>query len=291
MEELGRRLDRYIHKLRKDAEWRRRARRQRLRLLKNHLEQVPGTQRRDFIDMIRPHLARVEQVVRRELTWLRSEGNLAPDYPSTRDILDEALVRANRNLPDKPEAMDAEQWMIKHALAVIEEEVKKYHESTSALHTEVRLPPDALDVSERMVQEEFMEYHQPDDMLRVEDLLPAPEDDDPEVRLAHRERSHLLFQAMRRLPVTWRRAVELVHAEGYTEQQAAELLDTDVESIRRWLDLADTYLRAKLTEKGFALPEADEDELPLQLLLARAPEGPREDASALERELEELAEE
>ncbi len=291
MEELGRRVDRHIHKLKKDAEWRRKGRRRKLHQLKMHLETVPSQKKRDFIDLIRPHLPHVEQIVKRELTWLRSEGNLSPDYPTTRDILDEALVRANRNLPDKPEWMDAEQWLIKHALAVLEEETKKYLESVSSLHTEIRLPPDAIDVSEKMVQEEFMEFYQPDDMLRIEDMLPAPEDADPEVRMEHRERSHLLFHAMRKLPVAWRRAVELVHAEGYSEKEAAELLGTDEETIRHWLRLADTYLRAKLTEKGYTLPEADEDEPAIQALLAKAPPPAEEDEAELHRELEALAEE
>lgn len=41
-----------------------------------------------------PLLSKLEAVARRELAYLRAVGDLPRDYPTLRDVVDEAIVRA-----------------------------------------------------------------------------------------------------------------------------------------------------------------------------------------------------
>ena len=290
MAELQRQVDRHIHRLRQDDQWRRKGRRRELRRLKAHLGGLPVEERTDFIAEMKRHAPRLERVIRRELAYLRAEGNLGPDWPTVQDVLDETLVRAQRNLPDRPAGMDAWHWLLSRMMQVLEEEVRNWQQERAGLSLERAPREDALDEAEDMVEEEIMEFYQPDEALHLEDMVPDEETADPEALLEHRERAHLLFRLLAHLPVAWRRAVELVQIEGLDASEVARLMGVPEAELRDWLATADAFLRAKLADAGYELPEPDSGEPAVQALLMQAP--PREegeDEAELRAELEALA--
>ncbi|RMG52768.1 MAG: hypothetical protein D6717_11625 [Gammaproteobacteria bacterium] len=291
LEELLRQVDRHIHRLRQDDQWRRKGRRRELRRLKEHLGGLPGEERVDFIREFTRYAPRLERVIRRELGYLRAEGHLGPDWPTVQDVLDETLVRAQHNLPDRPAGMDAWHWLLSRMMQVLEEEMRRWQEARGSLSMERAPREDAMDEAEDMVEEEIMEFYQPDAALHIEDMVPDEETADPEALLEHRERAHLLFRLLAHLPVAWRRAVELVQIEGLSPAEVAALMGVSEADVLEWLKTADLFLRAKLADAGFDLPEPDSGEPAIQGLLMQAP--PREegeDEAELRAELESLAE-
>lgn len=287
--DLGRQLERYLHRLRGEDLWRRNGRRQALRRLKAHLGGLPAAERTDYIRGIKQYAGRLQRVIQRELSYLRAEGSLSPDYPEVQDVLDEVLVRAQRNLPDRPPGMDDWHWLLNRMVQVLAEEVRSYQSTAGALVLERGLRSIPDDVSEDMVQEEIWEFYQPDAALRLEDVLPDEQTDDPETIVERRQRAHLMFRLLSYLPVDWRRAVELVQIEGLDLDEAAALLEASPADVQSWLEMADFYLRAKLADAGVAPPESDTAEPAIQALLARTPAAETEDEAELRQELEALA--
>ena len=228
-------------------------------------------------------------MIRRELAYLRAQGDLAPDYPDVQDILDETLVQAQRNLPDKPVAMDHWHWLLNRMIRVLAEEVTRYRAADGALALETSFQALDVDSAEDMVQEGIWEFYQPDAALRIEDVVPDESGADPETLVARRQRAHLMFRLLSYLPTGWRRAVELVQIEGMTPEDAAASLDVSPDELNAWLVAAYSFLRAKLSDRGLAPPDASKADPAIQVILARVPARETEDEAELRAELESLA--
>ncbi len=251
LEELERQVRRHLARLRNQAAWKRKSRRAQLHRLKAEMAATPVVEREDFLQAVRPHLQRLENVVRRELAYLRATGDLAPDYPSVSDVMDEALVRAQRQWRRSPEARRLFQNLLKQVIDVLAEEIVRFRNSEEAASLEGTA---LLDVLADTGEDWRTEYWQPDEVLRIEDLLPSEETQDPEQVAERREVVRFLLRALRQLPTRWRRAVTLTQMESLPEENVAELLGTDVESLREWLAHADAFLKAKLEEAGLEPP-------------------------------------
>ncbi len=249
--ELERQVRRHLSRLRNEAAWKRKGRREALRRLKAQLAGAAPEQRQTFIEAVRPQLRRLENVVRRELAYLRATGDLAPDYPAVRDVLDEALVRAQRQWQPSLDAQALFRVLLRQVIDVLAEEVVRFRRSEEAASLEGSALRDVLaDTGEDW----RTEYWQPDEVLRIEDLVPSEENGDPEQALEHAEAVGFLLHALRQLPTRWRRAVTLTQMEALSEEEVAELLATGPETLRAWLDHADAFLRAKLEEAGLEAP-------------------------------------
>jgi RNA polymerase sigma factor (sigma-70 family) len=247
--ELERQVRRHLSRIRHEDAWKRKARRAELHRLKGALAAAPLPTRRGFLETVRPLLPRLENVVRRELAYLRATGDLAPDYPTVSDVIDETLVRAQRAAAGDRDPFRA---LLKHMIDVLAEEVARYRSSEEAASLE-GLP--AADQLAETGEDWRLEYWQPDEVLRIEDLVPAQEESgDPEAALERDELRRFLLQALRQLPMRWRRAVTLTQMESLPVEDVAELLGTDPETINTWLDHADAYLRARLEEAGLEPP-------------------------------------
>ncbi len=275
--ELERQIRRHLSRMRHEDAWKRKARRAELQRLKGELTTSPPPARRNFLEAVRPQVPRLENVVRRELTYLRATADLAPDYPTVSDVIDETLVRARREWDPSAEADRLFRLLLKHMIDVLAEEVVRYRNSEEAASLEGVAAADAL---AETGEDWRLEYWQPDEVLRIEDLIPAQQGTDPEQALENEELHRFLLHALRRLPLRWRRAVTLVQMESLPAEDVAELLATDPKTLRQWLDHADAFLRALLEEAGLELPS--ERRPVMASLSAEAPSRESEYLPALE---------
>lgn len=251
MAELERQVRRHLSRIRHEDAWKRKVKREELRRLKGQLAAAPVEARRGFLDAVRSLVPRLENVVRRELAYLRATADLAPDYPSVSDVMDETLVRMQRDWEPAMDERGTFQRLLKHMIDVLAEEVVRYRSSEEAASLE---GPPATDALAETGEDWRLEYWQPDEVLRIEDLVPAQEGIDPEQALEREELHRFLLQTLRLLPARWRRAVTLVQMESLPMGDVAELLGTDEGTLREWLAHADAYLRARLEEAGLEPP-------------------------------------
>ncbi len=250
--ELSRQIDRYIARVKGTPEWRRPARRERLRALKAAMPERSEEERTLYVELVRDHLGGLERFIRRELAFLRAQGELESDYPTPDDILDAALLRGFRAFHDRPAHMEIEAWLRHLAIEVTAEEVARAR----------GLPEDALSLEERVVEvpitgfidDEFYEFYQPDEVLKVEDEIPVPEET-PEEALGDLELRRSLVRLLTLLPTLWRRAVTMAWLDGLPPEQVGAALHCSPDEIRRVLEHADAFLQAKLGDAGYSLPE------------------------------------
>lgn len=247
-EELERRVERYLRRLRRDDAWRRKGRRQQLERLKHEAGTATVAQRRAFGELVRPHLGALEAFVRRELTYLQALGDLVPDEPGVLDVVDETLARAAAQFTTRPTHLNLDDWLRRLAREVLDAQVAAARTAAGEmLSLEHRPPRDTLAPPS---DEEIFEFYQPDEVLRVEDLVPAPEGADPEVAAERRELQTRLYRWLGVLPTAWRRALMLHVVDGLPVAAVAAILGASEAEVGDWIARADEFLRTHLVETG-----------------------------------------
>lgn len=217
---------------------------------------------------IAPLLERLRAVARRELAYLRATGDLAPDWPTLEDVVDEASV-ATREAWD-PTRPAHKVWLalLRNLFKVLNREVAANRLFGQAVSLEAPPPEDARDQAEAMVEEEFLEFHQPDESLTLADVLPddtapladAPAEDETAAAQA------FLADVVKDLPVAWRRAWLLRDLEGLSAAAIAEVLETTEARAETWITEAEAFLSARIEDAGII------QQAGLRLTLRRTPD-------------------
>ncbi|MDN8618093.1 RNA polymerase sigma factor [Variovorax ginsengisoli] len=135
------------------------------------------------------------------------------------------------------------------------------------------------------IDEAVYDYWQPDQVLKLEDAVPidAPT---PEQAVERKELRRVLGQVLAELPDDWRRAVLLTQADNLPRAKVARQLGISEEGLRRRIEHADAYLRARLSELGVGPGEAGD------ATRRNAPLAPRETADdSLEQAFERVGRE
>ncbi len=246
--ELERQLIEHLERMRRGDEWRRKERRGQLHRLKTA---ATGGRLEKFLmfkKLVLPHLPVLRRFVRLELSHLRARGELGSDYPTVDDVVDEVLARAYRQVDHHPEPKEASKWLLKLAIEVAAEEAARSRKRGRMLSLEGPPPRDPTDIS---LDETLFDFYQPDDLLKVEDLAAAPSAD-PEEALTQQETRHHLASLLAVMPNKWRRAVMLTRLEDMPLRAVAQVLGASESEVREWLDRADAFLKARLSEVGIA---------------------------------------
>ncbi|MDB5763591.1 MAG: hypothetical protein JWQ21_2586 [Herminiimonas sp.] len=208
-----------------------------------------------FGDLVRPLLPALQRFMKRELSYLRARGDLAPDYPTLHDVVDEVLARAYQKLNQRPGKVAPQQWLHRIAQSVLAEEVsRRQAEEGRFISTESKTretPDETLDERD----ESIYEFYQPDEMLRLEDVTPAAEAN-PEQAASDAEMRRYVDRILAELPTKWRRALLLAEVDDVAPSAIAGQLDASEDEVKRWIDQANTYLRARLEEVGLGPPES-----------------------------------
>jgi ribosome-associated translation inhibitor RaiA len=261
LKRLLRKVERHVSRVRHQETYKRKARRARLRELKTRMAALPAEVASEASGSIESLLPRLQKAIRRELAYLRSQGDLSPDYPTEQDVLDEVVAQVQSDWPAGIDSHAAYLKLLQAMHNVLDKEVRSGRLFGEMASLESVPPADAEDQAEAMVEEEVQEFWQPDELLRLEDVISDVEAIDPEVEAeaaeeAEEEASEAAFMLalMKDLPILWRRALMLQTFERLVEEELAELFEADVASVTVWIDAANGYLAARAQEAGFEVP-------------------------------------
>lgn len=248
---LKEQVEKYASRVRKEDVWKRKARRAELRKLKAASADSGRQDREVYYDLIRQHMPQLERVVRHELTYMRAKGDLPPDYPRIEDVVDETLARAFNTITEKSPDISIEGWLAQIAINVIAEEAARFRTEEGMDVLEKSFSP-----LEFIPEDEIFEFWQPDEMLTIEDLAAAsPYRSLPDEPLEERERRLYLYRLLAFLPNKWRQAINLVFLEEMPREQVAKTLGVDEETINKWVEHTESFLREKMMEAGYSPPE------------------------------------
>ncbi len=252
LEELARQAARHRAQISHQEDWKRKARRQRLRALKGRLGAAAPEVQQQVEVSLASLLPRLESWLRHELTYLRASGLLAEDYPTLADVRDEMYVRIQRHWDELPHDEDGlYRAAIRVTTEILEEETQRLRAAEQMVSLDDEVPEDAMDQAEDMVEEEIGEFYQPDEDLHVEDLIADTEIPGPE-ESARAEAVDACYELLGALPSLWRRALTLVYREGLPpEVVAKQILEIGEDELRQVLALGERFIGDHLTERGY----------------------------------------
>lgn len=252
-EELFRRTDKHLARLRREPLWKRPERRERLReLVKSPPEAEEQERRRLYFDLIQSHLDVLYGFVQRELLYLESTGALAPGELGGEELVDAVVLRGLEAFEQRPHRLTVSQWLISLALQVLTEEVERLRRerAVETLSLESPLPEPPQEPTRR--DEERFDYWEPEERLRLEDLVPFEEAPTPEQAQVRREMRLALQRAIAALPQAWRQAVVLTTMEDAAPESAAQVMGIGEQALKEHLAHARAFLREKLKDAGFS---------------------------------------
>jgi ribosome-associated translation inhibitor RaiA/DNA-directed RNA polymerase specialized sigma24 family protein len=232
------------------AEYRRKARRLRLRELKAAQAGLPAGGAEQARGRIEPLLPQLERVVRRELAYLRASGELPAEYPSVLDVVDGAVLAVIAHGRPGESADALMRRLLREAFKVLNTETEARRRFGDMLSLESSPEPDAADQAEAMVEEEIYEFYQPDESLQLSDIVPAEGGCAPWTDDQAGERDYALGTLVG-LPILWRRVWMLAELERLAMADIADILELELARAERLLDQVRDFLREHLRQAGF----------------------------------------
>jgi len=242
---------RHFASLKMAHEYRRKARRERLREAKANSASRPAEETglvEARIEELRPVL---EEHARRELAYLRAVGELPYGSPQVADVADEALTTLIGLGQTVATEEDVLALALQHLYRAIDAELEAERIMVQSVPLDSELPDDPEDDAEEMVEEEFYEFFQPDDHVTLADVLHKPfargkgGNDDEHFDVA-------AVELLKELPRQWRRAFLLLVQDGFEPKRIATILDLAADTVEEVLKAGRAYLEAKLSEKGLS---------------------------------------
>jgi ribosomal subunit interface protein len=257
-DELEREVLRYKGRVKHEAAWRRKERGEVWPRLKKAVDAQPLSAEA-FSGLVNVLLPKLKRYVKREVSALRARGDLDPGYPMPQDIVDEVFARAYRRLAQRPPNLEPLHWLYQITHEVLNDEVRQRPREIARFVSTEAKPVVPRDYSIAEVDQGVYEFWQPEEMLKIEDVTPVSAQT-PEEQVSEEEMRKYFHAALASMPANWRRAIWLTQAEGVPSAKVAEMLHTSEETVKRWIQQADDYLRARLEEGGHK--PAEEGKLP-----------------------------
>lgn len=246
---LIREVERHKERLHGQAEYRRKARRARLRQLKAAQATLPAESSEKTRSAIEPLLPQVERIIRRELAYLRANGDLPAQDPTLQDVLDEAVLAViAQGKPDRTADMLLRD-LLREAFKVLDREVDARRCFGDVVSLESAPEPDAVDQAEAMVEEEIYEFYQPDEALQLADVLPDENASMPDVALEADERDYAMSRLVG-LPILWRRVWMLSELERLAIEDIAGILEIELTRARNLLIESRDFIKDHLWQSG-----------------------------------------
>ena len=188
----------------------------------------------------------------------RAVGDLPCDYPTLRDVVDEAIVRAKVEWQSVPGEKEAYTGLLKHLFAVLDNEVASSRQFGEFVSLDAPVEPDAQDVAEAMVEEEIFEFYQHDDTLKLADIFAGSQHPDvatiaeQEELIDRSSEFAFAFDLLKDMPRLWRRIFLLIRVDGLNASSVSEILliPGKEDAVRRWLMQAEAFIAAHLEEAG-----------------------------------------
>ena len=255
---LFRQAKKHFDRLHAQDQIKRKARRERLRELKVRIAAKPASAAHEAKVTRMPLLSKLEAVARRELAYLRAVGDLPREYPTLRDVVDEAIVRAKVEWQSVPGEKEAYTGLLKHLFAVLDNEVASSRQFGEFVSLDAPVEPDAQDVAEAMVEEEIFEFYQHDDTLKLADIFAGSQHPDvatiaeQEELIDRSSEFAFAFDLLKDMPRLWRRIFLFIRVDGLNASSVSEILliPSKEDAVQRWLMQAEAFIAAHLEEAG-----------------------------------------
>ncbi len=243
---LTKEIRRHKEQIRHDEFYRRKRQRQKdFATASQFLEQDIRQQNKEFFfALLRPVLRNLQNHARRELIFAQLEGKLAPNEMTVSDLLDEAILRAWEQFDRRPSQQPLEQWIGGLMHEILDELETK---EIPALSLEAPIPEDdpRFQVASGWIAENEPFWGNLDP-LKLEDVLPQHEVEEPWEALTLAEKERWLFACLSKLPKLQRRAFILYQLEGWEMEEIAMFQHRSLEEVRRDIETAQEFLKNQL---------------------------------------------
>ena len=244
-------VESHIVRVRRQESSKRRSRRSRLKKLKKQQDALSAGSVTDARSMIDKLLPKLKRAVKRELTFLRSQGNLPPNYPTIQDVVNEVVAAVIADWEPGMDSQEAYLRLLKKMHEILDKEVQASRTFGEMVPLEDPAPLDPADQAENMVGEEFYEFWQPDELLRIEDVIAGEASEIPATVTRDDQKVGYTLRLLKDLPIAWRRALMLHELEDIAEEELTRILGVDLPTVSSRITQADHYVRARLMEAGF----------------------------------------
>lgn len=213
---------------------------------------VPAEQqkRAAWFALVVEHLPALYRFVRHEIAHYEAEGELAPGELSAEDVVDEMLLRAQRDFVAHPVERHVRGWLVRRAREQLEADVgrlKSMHERAIPLELDTSEIPDPAAVTTDGGDVMFYEPQEltPEDLFPEIDLPASPEQE-----METKELQACVDEVLAGMPDEWRQALQLHYLDGFSAAELAEAFGRSEPETRRMLEEARRVVRRKLQEAG-----------------------------------------
>ncbi|SIR44308.1 RNA polymerase sigma factor, sigma-70 family [Bosea sp. TND4EK4] len=250
--DLRRRVDRKVALLKGEPQWKRLARRARIKALLPPAQDMAEAERRTlYFGLIEDHLDAVYDTVRRELTYLEASGSVREGRLDVGDLVDATILKGLERFEQRLAEFSVGNWLTRLAFEIIDAAAREAShalpDSAASLDSEPEAP--AQDPTE--ADQEMFEFYQPDEALRLEDLVADGSAANSEAEAARREEALALHRAVAALPALWRRVLLRLDLENDTAEHVSQILGIPEDDVRRIAQSARAQLREKMQASGY----------------------------------------
>jgi len=193
----------------------------------------------DVRKYINGNLNRLQRFIEREIRAPEEDGSLEPDSLSPVEVMDEVVVTALSS--EDGHGLSTEKWIYRLALDAISE-LSTNNTDRSQVHLEEPVGQPNV----RATDEDLLQYRQPGESHNRGDFLPDAEAATPEDEAANDEAIEQLEDALRSLPREQRQAFVLYTVEGFTVEEAAQVMGRDAGALKELISAAREQVMHKL---------------------------------------------
>lgn len=197
--DLRRRVDRKVALLKGEPQWKRPARRARIKaLLPPARDRAEAERRTLYFGLIENNLDAVYDTVRRELIYLEANGSVREGLLNVGDLVDTTILKGLERFEQRLAKFSTGDWLTRLAFETIDASAREASHALPDSGASLDAAPEAPAQDPTEADQEMFEFYQPDDVPRLEDLVADSSAADPEAEAARREEALALHRAMRR---------------------------------------------------------------------------------------------
>jgi RNA polymerase sigma factor (sigma-70 family) len=204
--------------------------------------------------MARRNLRALYRFARHELAYRRNAGDVLGDEITVEDVVDAVMLRAWTEFAADPKRRRSAGWWVRLATEWLDAETTRLGaERETTRHFEEDVPETAPAEEVTTLGEEILYFYQPDEDLKLEDLVPDLEIEDPELMAESDEVRDRVRAALAEMPAAWRRALLLHLTEDLGPAELADALGKPKDEIASILGQARERIRGHLAAGGYKL--------------------------------------
>jgi DNA-directed RNA polymerase specialized sigma24 family protein/ribosome-associated translation inhibitor RaiA len=193
----------------------------------------------DVRSYVNANLGRLERFVEREMYFREVADQVAPEFVTKDEVVDEVIARALGDGGEKPDRVALEPWLYRLAIRAIHDLSVPSQESLSSVPLEIS----ARKQNVRASDEPQLQFHQPDETLTEESVIADPRTATPEDLASSDEMMTLVQFALYGATRADREAFLLHAIEGFSVEEITEITDRKPDEIRSSISAARDHLR------------------------------------------------